>query len=146
MCIYIPGIYIYIYIFPSHPLPPPFFAPYSLIRSRNSDPGSHSSPPTPLYGTYLAFFSREGFNTFFSRRLASDCAYPTLVVGVLGCWCLPGSENSTRRIEPLTSTLTNSSVQGYPLPADHRGNRLYRLPGYINLLYTSASVLFSPVC
>ena len=33
-----------------------------------------SSPPSP-YGSCLAFLLREGWSTFFPRRLASNCAY-----------------------------------------------------------------------
>ena len=51
---------------------------FSLPSSRNSDPGSHGrlfSPP-PHYGMRHAFLSRQDFSSFFTRRLASNCAYP----------------------------------------------------------------------
>ena len=52
---------------------------FSLPPSRNSDPRSHRglfSPPTH-YGWCPAFLSREDFSSFFPRRLASNCAYPS---------------------------------------------------------------------
>ena len=65
----VPGIY---YLRPS--LPPIRI----LIRSRKSDPESHSRLfcPPPYYGSCLAFLSREDLSSFFPRRLASNCAYP----------------------------------------------------------------------
>ena len=53
-----------------------------LPPSRNSDPGLHSRHISPLPTTVralLPFLSREGFSTFFPRRLVSNCAYPRYV-------------------------------------------------------------------
>ena len=63
------------------PIPFVVFALLVLLPpSGNSDPGSHSIAsllPPPDYGTCVAFLSREGFSTFFPRRLASKlCLYP----------------------------------------------------------------------
>lgn len=69
-----------------------FALPFSLLPGRNSDPGSQRSQSRffsllPRYGSCLACLSREGFSTFFPRRLASDSACPRHE-GALSNWSL----------------------------------------------------------
>ena len=68
----------FLFFFPSHLLSSPFYSLSLLIvtqirghiRSRLFSPATH-------YGSCLAFLSREDLSSFFPRRLASNCAYPS---------------------------------------------------------------------
>ena len=98
-----------------HLLSSPFFS--SPLPSRNSDQGSHRrlfSPPTH-YGSRLAFLSREGFSSFFLRRLALNCAYPRYI-GDLSSWSslnFAKKKNSPRR--DSNSRTNSSSIRGPPI-------------------------------
>ena len=66
----------FFFLYSSHALYSPFF--FSLPPSRNADPRSHrwqALLPPPHYGSCLALLSRQDFNPFFPRGLASNCAY-----------------------------------------------------------------------
>ena len=67
-----------IYVFFSHPtyyLRTSFLS--LLVVTQIGGHITGSFPPSPRYGSYVTFLSREDFSHFFPRRPASNCALPT---------------------------------------------------------------------
>ena len=55
----------------------PFFSlSFLIVTQIRRVPWQASSPPRRHYGPCLAFLSRQDFTPCFSRRFASNCAYP----------------------------------------------------------------------
>ena len=75
--LFVENIYSQVYFFPSHIITSPFCI-LSLLRSRNSDAGSHSRLFSPLPTTVRAlhfYRERNSFSTFLPGRLESNgCA------------------------------------------------------------------------
>ena len=53
-----------------------YFLSLLVVTQIRGHTAGSSSPPIH-YGSCLAFLSREDFSSFFPRRLASNCAYPS---------------------------------------------------------------------
>ena len=80
-----PSGYAFFFVHPIYYVRPSFSLSLLLIRSRNSDPGSHSrlfAPPSH-FGSWLAFLSREVFRCFLPSSTRVELCSPTLLIGAL---------------------------------------------------------------
>ena len=77
----------FIFIFPSHLFPRKLLSRSLPVVTQIRGRIVGAPPPSPL--RYVpSFLSREEFNIFFPRRLASNCTYPRCYVGALSSWSL----------------------------------------------------------
>ena len=117
----IPSFFLFLF-----PIPFIIFALlFSLLPSRNSDPGSHRrlfSAPAH-YGSCLAFFMVGRFQLFLPASTRVELCLPTLLIGDLSSWSFFIFANKFK-ISPqrISNSRTNtSSIRGLPLV--HRGDR-----------------------
>ena len=127
-CVRVLLVFLFLFLFsilPIHYLRPSF----SFPPSRNSDPGSHSrlfSPPTPQYGSRLAFLSREDFSSSLvdSRRIVLTHARRSQQL-ILFSFFFSANKFKISPRRDSNSRTNFSSIRGIQL--DHRGDQLWTI-------------------